>query len=335
MTRDLARSLQQSDQMQPRHTALLLAFLLPIGNAAGAKFESGFETGSVDFPESWTVDDKGMSMISSERARTGKRALRIVDNSAGERGSSAWSHAISIKPGQRLRVSAWCFLQRASASEPLGMYLEFRDRAGKRIGNHWGQRTPLERDRWNLMIASRIAPAETAKALIWFHSFNATTMTGFIDDVTAVIESGEQPVDVGGWGGTRLDPDVKKDWPVGIRWNHGKSAAADYIFQSPRDLSEFKTLTFNAYSERATHSTFVLILASENPDTEGPDYYSTKVPVDFEGWKTIQIPLATLRTSRKPTGWQFIQSVKLRANGYDQIVNPDTEIVIDGMRFHP
>lgn len=321
--------------MKPSHASLFLALFLSLNGIHGAAFTSGFETGSIDFPADWIIVDKGMSMISSERSRTGKRALRIVDNSAGELGSSAWSHEIPIKPGQRLRASAWCFLQRGSASDPLGMYLEFRDRAGKRIGNHWGQRTPLERDRWNLMIVSRVAPAEAAKALIWFHSFNATTMTGFIDDVTAVIESAEQPVDAGGWGGTRLDPEVRKDWPVGIRWNHGKSTGADYIFQSPRDLSEFKTLTFNAYSERATHSTFVLILASENSDTEGPDYYSTKVPVDFEGWKTITVPLATLRTSRKPTGWQFIQSVKLRANGYDQIVNPDTEIVIDGMRFLP
>ena len=313
-------------------TAILIAASLP---AADTAFSSGFESGSVDFPDGWILDDKGMSMISSQRARTGDRALRIVDNAAGKVGSSAWSHEIPIKPGQRLRVSAWCFLERSNAPEPLGMYIEFRDQAGKRIGNHWGQRTLLDRDRWNLMIASRIAPDRTAKALIWFHSFNATTMTGYIDDVTAVIESDNQPVDVGGWGGTRLDPKMKKDWPAGIRWHHGRSTGADNIFQFARDLSEFKTLRFNLHSKSATYSTFVLILASENSKTQGPDYYSTKINVNFKGWKTIEIPLTDMRTSREPTGWHHIQSRKLRANGYDQTVNANTDLVIDGVKFTP
>lgn len=315
---------------------LIAAFILQLSGVslpAAILFQSGFEHGSVRSPVGWSFDDAGMSMVSGERVRGGERSLRISDNSPDKLGSSAWSDEIPVQPGQRVRVSAWCFVERSNMAEPLGLYVEFRDRAGRRLEDPWGQRTPLDRGRWNFMVASRIAPTGAAGARVWFHSFNAATMTGHVDEVTVEVVDGAQPVDVAGWSGARLDPEVRKEWPAGIRWRHGVAPAVDNVFQFPRDLSAFKALEFNLHSERATGSTFVLILASENAATEGPDYYSSKLTVDFQEWKTVSIPLREMRASRQPAGWNSILSLKLRANGYDQTVNPATELVFDGVKF--
>ncbi|MBG89322.1 MAG: hypothetical protein CMO80_20835 [Verrucomicrobiales bacterium] len=311
---------------------LVLAGCVAVSALHGAVFSSGFEEGSISSPTGWYLKDKGMSMVTSELARTGGRSLRIADRDGISVGSSAYTEVLFVKRGQRVRATAWCYLE-SGDENPLGIYIDFYDQAGKRIGKQRGHKTPLSRGEWRVMITSRIAPKGTVAAQVWFHSFNAAKMIGYVDDVVVEVEPVDQPLDVSGWSGAVMDPYRKRSWPAGARWSHGKTHAVDNVFTDPVDCSRFKSVAFDVYSERVTDSTFVMIFSSENEATEGPDYYSVKVPVDFKGWKSFEYTLNEMRTSRKPKGWHFIRSVKMRANGYSQNPDPSTELVFDGIRF--
>jgi hypothetical protein len=324
--------IRDGDRMKTILRLLFVWGLIGGVDARGAAFSSGFEEGEVSSPTGWFLKDKGMSMVTSEFARNGKRSLRIADRDGSKVGSSAYSEEISVKPGQRVRATAWCFLESGDLN-PLGMYLDFYDRAGRRIGEQRGHKTPLTRGEWRVMIASRVVPTNAVVAQLWFHSFTTAKMIGYVDDVSLEVEEIEQPLDVAGWSGGSFEPNRRRNWPVGVRWQHGKSQAMDRVFERAVDCSAFKSVAFDLFSERATGSSFVLIFSSENEETEGPDYYSVKVPVDFAGWKSFEFTLGELRTSRKPVGWHLIQSVKLRANGYSQTPNPATDLVFDGIRF--
>lgn len=311
---------------------LFVLGLMGVADGRGAAFLSGFEDGQASSPDGWYLKDNGMSMVTGDLARGGRRSLRIADRDGTKLGSSAYSEEMVVKPGQRVRVSAWCYLESGDLN-PLGMYVEFFDPSGKKIGEPSGHKTPLTKGEWRLMISSRVVPTSAVSAQIWFHSFNAAKMVGYIDDVAVDVERIDQPLDVTGWSGGVLDPNRSRKWPAGVRWNHGETLAMDNIFESPVDCSRFKKVAFSAFSERATGSSFVMIFSSENEETEGPDYYSVKVSVDFTGWKEFEFALDELRTSRQPKGWNFIQSVKMRANGYSQTPDPRTELIFDGVRF--
>ena len=306
-----------------------LAFVLNSLSAATV-FKSGFEEGSIEFPEGWSLRDRGMSMVASERAKSGRRALRIVDSDADKLGSSALSERFSIRPGQRARVSLWCWLE-SGDSRGLGVYIEFIDLRGKFTEERMGFRQRLEPGKWNRIVVDRIAPPGTAFARIWLHSISASVVTCVVDDIEAIIEKSPTPISMSNWEGTTMDPDIHRVWPAGLRWHHGTTAKVDRKFLNPQDWSAYQTLAFNLYSERNTGSSFVLIIASENDETEGGDYFSLKVPIDFRGWKSVKVPLADLRVSRQPVGFGKIDAVKLRADGYSQTVAPDTVVVLDGL----
>ena len=310
----------------------VIAFLVLLPAAIGAPvFESGFEGGSIDFPDNWSLRDNGMSMVTGERVRTGRRALRIVDSDSGKLGSSALSERFPIKPGERAEASLWCWLE-SGDRQGLGVYLEFIDRAGRFTEERKGFRQPLILGKWNLIVVDRLAPPGSSAARIWLHTISDSVMTCVIDDVAATIDSEPPPVSVSNWLGTTLDPDHRKNWTAGLRWDHGATTKVDKKFDRPQDWSGHSRLSLNLFSKKNTGSSFVMIFSSENEETEGGDYYSLKLPVNFTGWKSFHLPLSDLRVSRKPKGFHHIQDIKLRADGYSLVVDQTTVIILDGLR---
>ena len=72
----------------------------------------------------------------------------------------------------------------------------------------------------------------------------------------------------------------------------------------------------------------MLILDSENPETEGSDYYGFQIVQDWEGWREFRLPLAELGATRQPLGWHAIQSATFTASGWGNTAHPDGVVTL-------
>ena len=99
------------------------------------------------------------------------------------------------------------------------------------------------------------------------------------------------------------------------------------------DWSEFDTLCFWSYAEKPTGTKFVLAIYSENEETEGQDYYTQVIEVNWEGWRLFKLPLATFASHRTPAGWEKVDLVQFAARGWDDWVHvvPGTVLYFDAM----
>jgi len=135
------------------------------------------------------------------------------------------------------------------------------------------------------------------------------------------------------WTGGTLVADPVKEGSGAILWDHGKSDRL-VLRTVPGDWKPYNTLSFWMYSPKATGSRFMLIIASENPKTDGADYYSAAIIVDFTGWRQYTLSfLDDLGENRTPMGWSQVGGLNFTASGWDNTPNPETRVVIDDLRL--
>lgn len=135
------------------------------------------------------------------------------------------------------------------------------------------------------------------------------------------------------WKGGKPDAAVHQVWPESVCWRHGQSSGLSFGFATPQDWSKMATLSLWLHSEKATGSSFMLILPSENSQTEGSDYYSHRFTLDWTGWKHVLLPLFELGSAREPLGWNHITSVRFTAAGYGNTPDPDAVVRLDGLEL--
>ena len=135
------------------------------------------------------------------------------------------------------------------------------------------------------------------------------------------------------WKGGTLDETVRKVWPQSVCWRHGKNSGLGCSFATPQDWSKFAAIAFWLHSEKATGSRFVIIFPSENPKTEGSDYYSCQITLDWTGWKRFVLPFKELGVAREPIGWNHIEGIRLTASGYDNTPDPAAVVRLDGVEL--
>ena len=121
-----------------------------------------------------------------------------------------------------------------------------------------------------------------------------------------------------GWKGGTPDAVVRHDWPHSVRWQPAKNTYIRQAFAAPQDWSAGHAVAFWIHAEHAAAAAkLVCEFSSENPATQGPDYYAGKLPLDWSGWKRVELPFAELGHAREPLGWQQIGGVTLRVEGGD------------------
>lgn len=129
------------------------------------------------------------------------------------------------------------------------------------------------------------------------------------------------------WSTGSVDNEHQRDGAPSRLWEHGKSASIA-LNKVPADWSAYDHLTFWLYSPKATGAKFMLILASENPASEGMDYYSAPITVDFTGWKRFRYGLSNIGASREPLGWKNIGGLLFTATGWGNEPNAETSVSI-------
>jgi len=309
------------------------ALLCVVGRAWSApQFTSSFE--ATEATNAWTLADNGLSTISEAKAHTGKSSLRIADPDE-KAGSNVRSARLTVEPGKECLVSVWTLLE-SGDPQGLGVYLDFLDAGGKRLheaSERSCRRPIMARDRWTRLLFTAVPPAEAKYVAIWLHTFSAAVVTCYIDDVEfQMVEPGALGP-AADWEGATLDDQTRKVWPYALRWEHGLSPSLTRRFTEPQDWSQFGGIRFWVHSQRANDATFMVIFNSENDRTEGMDYFSYQVKLDWEGWKELILPFQELGRAREPVGWNKIDSIVLTATGWNQTVKPETVVTIDG--FEP
>lgn len=83
------------------------------------------------------------------------------------------------------------------------------------------------------------------------------------------------------------------------------------------------------HNEIKTDSAIMLIIASENLETKGMDYWMSKIKLNFEGWEEMIIARRTMGLARNPLGWNKVSGVYFAASGWGNEPDPRAVVHID------
>jgi hypothetical protein len=144
--------------------------------------------------------------------------------------------------------------------------------------------------------------------------------------------------DVAGSAKPTLEPDetVVKEGEASGRWDLDTSAQVIYLAAPdvPDNFEEQGALEMWVHSARPTGAVFAIALHSENPGTDGEDYYRCLVPVDWEGWRLLHLEPRSFAVAREPLGWRRIDSLRFAAAGWSDLRQaPGTVLRFDAIRL--
>lgn len=141
-----------------------------------------------------------------------------------------------------------------------------------------------------------------------------------------------KPYPANQWQGGVLDPSLVKTSLESVRWSHADSDQITLASEESLDWSDWSAMRFWLHSEKATGSSFMLLLFSEDEKNEGIDYYSLKITLNWTGWREFLVPFRELGITRDPVGFHKIDIVCFTATGWGNVPDPEAVVHLDG--FH-
>jgi len=138
---------------------------------------------------------------------------------------------------------------------------------------------------------------------------------------------------VEGLPGFTLERENVKQGQGAVRWRNHPRVTGFSVPDVPQDWSRFNLLRIWIHSAKAVPARFMVLVPSENPDTEGMDYWSYGVRLDFEGWRELVFPLGRKGGTRSPRGWGQIDGIRFTATGWDNVPHPEADVLIDDVRL--
>ncbi|MCD6360599.1 MAG: alginate lyase family protein, partial [Armatimonadetes bacterium] len=168
----------------------------------------------------------------------------------------------------------------------------------------------------------------------------ALTAIALLTSPTVPAPAGQRPTlvisdcdDAGPWSAGELVDEPVRQGNGAIRWHLVETGSLS-ITDIPHDWSAYNALSFRLFSERATGSPLWLILSSDDPQREGPDYYSLRLKLDYEGWKRFTLPFDEIGAVRRPLGWNNIQRLMFHAAWNPNVeIDPGAVVVLDDVRL--
>ena len=130
----------------------------------------------------------------------------------------------------------------------------------------------------------------------------------------------------------RIDDSVPWNGRPTACWEHAKTALV-HLPKAPKNWSTHTHVRLFMHSAVKTGSAFILMLDSENPATNGQDYYHARFVIDWEGWKEFCFPIRKISTSRYPLGYDRISSVQFIAQGWGNTPDPQAVIHFGNISF--
>ena len=115
--------------------------------------------------------------------------------------------------------------------------------------------------------------------------------------------------------------------PMTGRWDHSALArTAKYDLQRAQrqtDWNAFAYLNLWMHSDAATNGSFSVVMEGKN------GYWRSKIPVDWEGWRLVSLPLSAAAAYGGIADWTDMQTVYLDTGGWDSSVDEQTVLCLD------
>jgi len=142
-----------------------------------------------------------------------------------------------------------------------------------------------------------------------------------VDDMEAAVQER--------WAGAGMAVVAEaREGAQALRWEVEASIASSEI---PHDWSHFDRLEMWMHSAQAGNAIIALVLSSDNPDTLPDDYFIAHIPVDWEGWRLLELPFRAVRRVGLPAGFGKIDSIAFHATGWQTAQRPGTVLTIDAI----
>ncbi len=135
------------------------------------------------------------------------------------------------------------------------------------------------------------------------------------------------------WQGFELSEEQAHSGKTSALWQHMDETPSVSCSEIPHDWSDYSAFTFWVYNEKEVPTRFMCIIASENPATEGADYWSVGVPLNFTGWRRFGLELRPGGGARSPLGWDQIQSIRFTASGWANTPHPEAVVYLDELKL--
>jgi len=119
--------------------------------------------------------------------------------------------------------------------------------------------------------------------------------------------------------------------PVSLKWAGSDMSRVPPVESYPTDWTQYKALAINVYSEVANNSIIRFVAVSENPTTDGSDYYMANMTLNWTGWKTVVFALneTDFVRSRNPLGWTNITGFDIWTGFGGVNADPSTSLYLD------
>ncbi len=125
--------------------------------------------------------------------------------------------------------------------------------------------------------------------------------------------------------------DIRKAGESALEWQTDQGAIVST--EIPHDWTPFDTLEMWMYADEASDAVLAIVLQSDSPDSEQRDYFLRHLPIDWEGWKKLVLPLRGFGGSWRPVGRHQIDSLAFHPRGWDAVEVPRTMLLIDEIKL--
>lgn len=136
------------------------------------------------------------------------------------------------------------------------------------------------------------------------------------------------------WSALQPATDVTHEGAHSALWEDVTRRHTAFCDAIPHDWSRYSALSFWMHAERATGQQFHVLAFSDNPRTQGLDYYyAWKIPVDWTGWKRFTLRFDDMETIREPVGWNKIDRLAFTTHWFVAEEGPGTVLHLDDIRL--
>ncbi len=134
---------------------------------------------------------------------------------------------------------------------------------------------------------------------------------------------------VAAWPGVELSREQAHSGQKAGLWRRMDQTPGISSARIPHDWSAWSAFVFWVYSPQPQQARFMCIISSENPATEGIDYWAVPVSLNHTGWRRFGLLLRPGVGVRQPLGWDQVQSVSFTASGWGNEPDPKAVVYID------
>lgn len=133
--------------------------------------------------------------------------------------------------------------------------------------------------------------------------------------------------------GLELETENVKQGTGAVRWRRHPQTPAFAVPNVAADWSGYHVLKLWLHCATPVPTRFMIIVASENPATEGADYWGYRIDLNVAGWRELELPIGVGGGARSPLGWDQITGVTFTAAGWDNTPHPDADVLLDDLRL--